>query len=448
LDAENKRFVYDAENRLKEFFVPTNNTSTPDATYHYDGNGKRVKKISSTETVVFVYDGGGKLVAEYSTQLAETPQVSYLTTDHLGSPRVITDAVGNIIARKDFGAFGDETFTTQRTETLGYKPENIRQDYTGYQKDDESGLEFAQARYYNTAHGRFTSTDPLTASANVKDPQTFNRYTYALNSPYKFTDPLGLKPKQDKARDPWNKDLADFLDRNMVGASVGYRATYEPANSPIVANTSGGHGGNSGSSYGGNGNTAQAADPPALPPLPSDTLTLDYTWWTEQTNGKDKRQVSDEIDVILDKGLSAMTTNIVEAMSAVQHLTDYPGKETSLTLTPGLDKPEVSFTVTVGSIDEVVAKLKTANDKIQALMVAELKSKINYTSGQENKMALGDTPSVAPYDNMAANFGALVRKKSNEAARKIYNETFPERKKGIIFTYTNAYPIAFELNDY
>ena len=38
----------------------------------------------------------------------------------------------------------------------------------------------------------FTSVDPLTASANMKDPQTFNRYSYAINSPYKFTDPLGL----------------------------------------------------------------------------------------------------------------------------------------------------------------------------------------------------------------------------------------------------------------
>jgi RHS repeat-associated protein len=115
-----------------------------------------------------------------------------LTQDHLGSPRIITDNVGKVIARKDFSAFGDETSSAQRTELLGYKPEEVRQDYTGYQKDDESGLEFAQARYYNNKHGRFTSVDPLTASANVKDPQTFNRYSYAMNSPYKFTDPLGL----------------------------------------------------------------------------------------------------------------------------------------------------------------------------------------------------------------------------------------------------------------
>ncbi len=126
-----------------------------------------------------------------------------MTQDHLGSPRIITDNVGKVIARKDFNAFGDETSSAQRTELLGYKPEEIRQDYTGYQKDDESGLEFAQARYYNNKHGRFTSVDPLTASANVKDPQTFNRYSYAMNSPYKFTDPLGLvsRPRQSSLVD-------------------------------------------------------------------------------------------------------------------------------------------------------------------------------------------------------------------------------------------------------
>jgi RHS repeat-associated protein len=187
-DSEGKTFLYDAESHQKE--VKVNGVSR--GIYLYDGEGRRVKKISDLETTIFVYDGGGQLVAEYSTQQASTPQVSYLTQDHLGSPRIITDNTGKVIARKDFGAFGDETMTSQRTTALGYKPEEIRQDYTGYQKDDESGLEFAQARYYNTKHGRFTSVDPLTASANVKDPQTFNRYTYALNSPYKFTDPLGL----------------------------------------------------------------------------------------------------------------------------------------------------------------------------------------------------------------------------------------------------------------
>ncbi|MET0753109.1 MAG: RHS repeat-associated core domain-containing protein, partial [Pyrinomonadaceae bacterium] len=198
LDAENKRFVYDAENRLKEFFKGTNNSETPDATYSYDGNGKRVKKISASEIVVFVYNADGTLAAEYSTTPPEDAKVSYLTADHLGSPRIITDEAGMVVSRHDYLSFGDEITTTLgniagRTAAQHYGAEDeIRKQYTGYERDEESGLDYAQARYYNSQHGRFTSIDPLIASANIKDPQTFNRYSYAMNSPYKFTDPLGL----------------------------------------------------------------------------------------------------------------------------------------------------------------------------------------------------------------------------------------------------------------
>jgi len=196
-DATGQRFGYDSESHQKEFFAANNSGTMPDATYSYDGNGKRIKKVTATETTIFVYDGGGQLVAEYSTQISQTPQVSYLTTDHLGSPRVITDQNGAITSRKDYSAFGEETTSSQRVNGLGYAAttDQLRQDYTGYEKDSESGLDFAQARYYNSAHGRYTSVDPMIASATIKNPQTFNRYSYVLNSPYKFSDPLGLLPE-------------------------------------------------------------------------------------------------------------------------------------------------------------------------------------------------------------------------------------------------------------
>ena len=80
-----------------------------------------------------------------------------------------------------------------RTVAQGYgQTDNARQKFTGYERDAESGLDFAQARYFSSKHGRFTSVDPLAASASIKNPQTFNRYSYGLNSPYKFTDSTGL----------------------------------------------------------------------------------------------------------------------------------------------------------------------------------------------------------------------------------------------------------------
>jgi RHS repeat-associated protein len=200
IDAGGRQFLYDAENHQKEVKDQYGATL---GSYFYDGEGKRVKKKSSTETTIFVYNASAQLVAEYSIALSPTQQVSYLTADHLSSPRVITDASGAVKSRKDFTAFGEQTATAQRTENLGYQPPSVRQGYTGYEKDEESGLEFAQARFYNSIHGRYTSIDPLTASADTKNPQTFNRYSYVLNSPYKFVDPLGLISSSTGACGTW-----------------------------------------------------------------------------------------------------------------------------------------------------------------------------------------------------------------------------------------------------
>ncbi len=85
----------------------------------YDGDGKRVKKVvpGTGETTVFVYDASGKSIAEYSTIVASSTdaKVAYLTADHLGSPRINTDANGTVIARHDYHPFGEEISTSQRT---------------------------------------------------------------------------------------------------------------------------------------------------------------------------------------------------------------------------------------------------------------------------------------------------------------------------------------------
>ncbi len=193
---ESQLFQYDAENRQTQV---TNTASNTTANYQYDGGGKRVRKTFGNEETIFVYDAFGKMIAEYSNIVETRPKsVSYLTTDALGSPRIVTDATGNVISRHDYMPFGEEVMagTGGRMTTQGYAGnDGVKQQFTGYERDGESGgLDYAQARYYNSKHGRFTSVDPLTASASMKNPQTFNRYSYAMNSPYQFVDPLGLKP--------------------------------------------------------------------------------------------------------------------------------------------------------------------------------------------------------------------------------------------------------------
>ncbi len=93
----------------------------------------------------------------------------------VGRMRLTTDQLGAVKDRKDYAGFGEETITAQHVSGLGYgsAADEVRKGYTGYEKDGESSLEFAQARYYSTTHGRYTSVDPLTASASIRNPQTF-----------------------------------------------------------------------------------------------------------------------------------------------------------------------------------------------------------------------------------------------------------------------------------
>lgn len=197
-DAEGRSFTFNGDDKQTE--VRNTATSAVVGQYAYDGSGARVKKYipSTGETTIFVYDAGGALAAEYSTVAPPpTPTTSYLTTDHLGSPRVITDKAGAVTARRDFMPFGEDLSAGvgPRTESLKYSytgSDNIRKRFTGYEKDDETGLDFAQARMYQNKHGRFTAVDPLLASASPGDPQSFNRYIYTGNDPINRTDPSGL----------------------------------------------------------------------------------------------------------------------------------------------------------------------------------------------------------------------------------------------------------------
>ena len=64
--------------------------------------------------------------------------------------------------------------------------------FTGKERDSESGLDYFGARYYGSALGRFTSPDPLLNSGRPWLPQSWNRYVYSLNNPLRFIDPSGL----------------------------------------------------------------------------------------------------------------------------------------------------------------------------------------------------------------------------------------------------------------
>ena len=91
-------------------------------------------------------------VAKYSFHCLECWVSGRLPpNDHLGSPRVITDALGQIASRRDFMPFGEDlnVGVGNRTGDNGLKysmpGDNVRQKFTGYQKDNETQLDFAEA---------------------------------------------------------------------------------------------------------------------------------------------------------------------------------------------------------------------------------------------------------------------------------------------------------------
>jgi RHS repeat-associated protein len=183
-DAEGRQFFYDGENKQKEVKNAQNQVI---GQYLYDGDGKRIKKLAANDTTIFVYDASGKLAAEYAITTSQTqaPQTSYLTNDTLGSPRVTTDSSGNVVSRRDFRPYGEEIARANQGT------DKIRQKFTSYERDNETELDFAQARFYNSKTGRFNTVDPLMASADIINPQTFNRYIYVGNNPVNITDPTG-----------------------------------------------------------------------------------------------------------------------------------------------------------------------------------------------------------------------------------------------------------------
>ncbi|HEV7646404.1 MAG TPA: RHS repeat-associated core domain-containing protein [Pyrinomonadaceae bacterium] len=188
-DAGSQSYIYDGENKM----VQASDGGGILGTYYYDGDGKRVKKVvPNGETTTFVYDASGKMVAEYSTQLNPTPQASYLISDNLGSPRINTNANGAVISRHDYHPFGEEIVSSQRSPGLGYQSDEIRKKFTGYERDSETGLDFAQARMYSSQQGRFNTADTLLGSGKIESAQTWNRYSYVLNNPVNAIDPTGL----------------------------------------------------------------------------------------------------------------------------------------------------------------------------------------------------------------------------------------------------------------
>lgn len=200
---ENESTYYDAAGNLKKYGSlnvsfdgenrPVQVTGSGTVTYHYDGEGRRVKKVDGSVTTRYVYDAMGNLAAEYGGA-AQPVATHYVTTDHLGSTRLVTDGSGTVVSRHDYLPFGEEIAAGigGRTTGLMYVANpGLTHRFTGKERDTETGLDYFGARYMSAPMGRFTGADAPFADQFASNPQSWNLYSYVGNSPLLYTDPSG-----------------------------------------------------------------------------------------------------------------------------------------------------------------------------------------------------------------------------------------------------------------
>ncbi|MBZ2190597.1 hypothetical protein K8B33_15935, partial [Alcanivorax sp. JB21] len=115
----------------------------------------------------------------------------YYLFDALNSPIALTRRDGTISARYSYDAWGN---TRQQSGTSFN-----RFGFTGHEHDQETGLIYAKARYYDPETARFLSQDPW--SGDVSMPPSLHKYLYAYQNPTVYVDPDGRAPVTSHMRD-------------------------------------------------------------------------------------------------------------------------------------------------------------------------------------------------------------------------------------------------------
>ncbi|MFV0665574.1 RHS repeat domain-containing protein [Denitromonas sp.] len=177
-------------------------------TYQYDGLGRRVSK-SGPATLVpggfvrYVHDAAHHLVGEYKadgtpikeyvwigdlpvavieTHPDSTTTAYAIETDHLGTPRLLTDATRAPRWRWTSPPFG-EVLPEDDPSGLGAVTFNLR--FPGHYYDKETGLHYNFNRYYDPERGRYVQSDPIGLQGG------WNTYAYVGGNPISYSDPTG-----------------------------------------------------------------------------------------------------------------------------------------------------------------------------------------------------------------------------------------------------------------
>lgn len=118
----------------------------------------------------------------------EADEIHYIYKDHLGSWTTITDAGGNVVSEQSFDAWGNMRNAETWSGTVAGAPLFDR-GFTGHEHLNAFGLVNMNGRVYDPVMSTFLSPDNYIQTPDFS--QNFNRYSYCLNNPLKYTDPSG-----------------------------------------------------------------------------------------------------------------------------------------------------------------------------------------------------------------------------------------------------------------
>lgn len=174
--------------------------------YSYNSQNQRMsKRLPNNSITLFVYGQQGELIGEYDNTgnrvreyiysdqegidlvafVDANGDIFYVHTDHLATPRMVSDASQTIVWRWISDAFGMgaaiEDPDNDSTDVV------LNHRFPGQYYDQESGLHYSLGGYYDPEHGRYLSSDPIGVEGGL------NTFEYASSKPLSFYDERGLK---------------------------------------------------------------------------------------------------------------------------------------------------------------------------------------------------------------------------------------------------------------
>ncbi len=184
-------FTYwaDGDRARMEFWE---NNQLKKARYYADNYEKETDITGRLRELCYVYGPEGTLVAVLEKEYGIN-KTRLVLTDHLESITHILNEQGSIVQEKSYDAWGR---SRNPLTWAALPPTGMSNDwdrgYTGQEHLPQFGIINLNGRLYDPLLGRMMEPDPMIIGTN--NSQGYNRYSYALNNPLKYTDPDGHHP--------------------------------------------------------------------------------------------------------------------------------------------------------------------------------------------------------------------------------------------------------------